>query len=428
MRINNAILSFFWNNFDFFIRFGYCRLGFVSNLMNKLLFWKLYSSDFEKLDKIFEDSLTVLKRNNISIKDKTILEIGPGNSYIIAYNFLMHCAKKVILVDKFPRTIKTKRQREYFKREIEYISKKYGQKPFFINNGEIDGEYIEFINKDLTLTATKIENVDLIFTNSVLEHIKAIKENIWVMSTLVNESGYMLHNIDLRDHYNFNKPFLFYKYSDRVWNNLLTKVGISYTNRLRYDDFVQLFKNMGLKIIYEKKQKENLADAKLCSEFKNKNKEDLQITFWGVILQKSTDAIQNPLINKEIPPKNEKKIDYEERYHSSVKQNENSEMIQKWRTKPYEIIEYVNDLPKDIQILELGSGRGFLTRYLKEQGFKEVIGSDFNKYNIQLAKKLNNVSLKYIDALDINCGDASFDLIISVELIGSSLFHVGRCG
>ena len=258
--------------------------------MNKLLFWKIYSSDFEKLDKIFEDSFTVLKRNNISIKNKTILEIGPGNSYTVAYNFLMHGAKKVILVDKFPRTIKTKRQKEYFEREIEYISKKYGQKPFFVNNGDIDGEYIEFINKDLTLTDTNIKNVDLIFTNSVLEHIKPIKENIGFMSQILNESGYMLHNIDLRDHYNFNKPFLFYKYSDRVWNNLLTKEGISYTNRLRYDDFVQLFKDMGLKIIYEKKQEEKLADTKLYSEFKDKNNGNLQITFLSVLLQKSTDV------------------------------------------------------------------------------------------------------------------------------------------
>ena len=261
--------------------------------MSKLLFWKLYSSDFEKLDKVFEDSLTVFKRNNISIKNKTILEIGPGNSYMIAYNFLMHGAKKVILVDKFPRTVKTKRQREYFEREIEYISKKYGQKPFFVNNGKIDREYIEFINKYLTLTETNIKKVDLIFTNSVLEHIKPIEENISFMSKILNNNGYMLHNIDLRDHYNFNKPFLFYKYSDRVWNNLLTKEGISYTNRLRYDDFVQLFKNMGLKTIYEKKQKENIADTKLCSEFKDKNKKDLEITFLSVLLQKSINSIPN---------------------------------------------------------------------------------------------------------------------------------------
>ena len=296
MKINNAILSFFWNYFDFFIRFGYCRLGPVSKLMNKILFWDLYSSDFEKLDKIFEDSLTLLKRNNIFIKNKTILEIGPGNSYIIAYNFLILGAKKVILVDKFPRTIKTKRQKEYFEREIEYVSKKYGQTPLFVTNGEINGEYIEFINKNLT--ETNIKNVDLIFTNSVLEHIKPIKENIWFMSKILNKNGYMLHNIDLRDHYNFNKPFFLYKYSDRVWTNFLTKEGISYTNRLRYDDFVQLFKNRGFKIIWEKKQKEKLVDTKLCSELKNKNKGDLEITFLSVLLQKSTEVIQNPKLIK----------------------------------------------------------------------------------------------------------------------------------
>ena len=279
------MISFFWNRFDFFIRFGYCKLGPISELMNRLLFWKLYSGDFKGLDKLFEDTLTILKKNNISIKDKTILEIGPGNSYMIAYNFLMHGAEKVLLVDKFPRMIKTKRQKEYFEREIEYVSKKYEQEPFFVNNGEIDGEYIEFINK--YLTETNIKHVDLIFTNSVLEHIKPIEENIWFMSRILNESGYMLHNIDLRDHYNFNKPFLFYKYSDRVWNNLLTKEGISYTNRLRYDDFVNLFEKYGFKIISERTERGELDQEKLSSRFKNKSKKDLEITGLSILLRKA---------------------------------------------------------------------------------------------------------------------------------------------
>ncbi|MFC1926564.1 class I SAM-dependent methyltransferase [Chloroflexota bacterium] len=289
MKVNSAIISLFWNRFDFLIRFGYCRLGFLSKLFNRLLFWKLYSSDFEKLDKIFEDSLDILKKNNISIKDKTILEIGPGNSYIVAYNFLMHGAKKVVLIDKFPRITKTKRQREYFKREIDYIAKKYGQKPFFINsNEEIDTKYLQLIEGELI--EANIQKADLIFTNSVLEHIKQMQESIWSMSSILNNNGYMLHNIDLRDHYNFNKPFLFYKYSDWTWNVILTKEGISYTNRLRYGDFVQLFQNAGLKTVFEKKRNEDLAATKLCSSFRDKSKESLEVTFLSVLLQKSTDS------------------------------------------------------------------------------------------------------------------------------------------
>ena len=90
----NAVISFFWNNFDFFIRFGYCKLGPLSKLLNKLLFWKLYASDFKKLDMVFEDSFNILKRNNVTVDDKTILEIGPGNSYITGYNFLMNGSRK----------------------------------------------------------------------------------------------------------------------------------------------------------------------------------------------------------------------------------------------------------------------------------------------------------------------------------------------
>ena len=53
----------------------------------------------------------------------------------------------------------------------------------------------------------------------------------------------MYHKIDLRDHYNFNKPFKFYKYSNWTWNNLLTKEGVSYTNRLKINEYNNIFKD-----------------------------------------------------------------------------------------------------------------------------------------------------------------------------------------
>lgn len=196
-------------------------------------------------------------------------------------------AKKVILVDKYPRLIKTDRQKEFFKKEIEYITKKYGLKLPFIKNGEIDSRYILSINKDLT--EENIKNVDFIFSNSVLEHIRDVEDNIRAMSLCLNKNGYMLHNIDLRDHYNFNKPFLFYKYSDNTWNKYLTKEGISYTNRWRYDDFVKTFLKNGFKIIYEKKTKAQLDNIKLDNKFALKEKRDLEIMTLRILLIKSGD-------------------------------------------------------------------------------------------------------------------------------------------
>ena len=116
-----------------------------------------------------------------------------------------------------------------------------------------------------------------------------------------------------------------------------------------------------------------------------------------------------------------KNLDYESLYYHSVKRNPNSKIICEWRTKNITLINYIEKLQNKnkIKILELGSGRGFLVKYLKERGF-DITGSDFNKYNLKLAKEMNNVNLKYIDALNIKMNKNSFnifDMVISVELI-----------
>ncbi|MFA5125791.1 MAG: class I SAM-dependent methyltransferase [archaeon] len=113
-----------------------------------------------------------------------------------------------------------------------------------------------------------------------------------------------------------------------------------------------------------------------------------------------------------------KNKDYEKMYFNSVKKNINSNIIQKWRTRQNKVVEYLENLPKEPnrKILELGSGRGFFVKELKNKGFN-VIGSDFNQMNLELAKKINKISLKKIDAENINLNKTSFDIVISVELI-----------
>lgn len=215
------------------IRFLYCRAPIVSNIISKIITKKIYTWDFIKHNELFFDKMiNVFQKNNIQIKDKIILELWPWNSYINAFNFLMQWAKKVYLVDKFPRIIENENQKNELKREIEYIKNKYQvEKLDFIDEDlNINSDYIEFLKKDLT-EITEIEKIDIIISKSVLEHIKNIEKNIEKMWYIINKWWIMYHHIDMRDHYNFNKPFLFYKYSETVWNNLMTKEWLSYTNR-----------------------------------------------------------------------------------------------------------------------------------------------------------------------------------------------------
>lgn len=265
MKIKNKFIGSIYDGMDFPVRFLYCRLPFLS----KMLFWKLYASDFKKLDAKFEEMKHVIEQNNYNFKNKVCLELGPGNSYINAYNLLMNGAKQVILVDKFPRYFETKRQMQFFNEELDFIRQKYQTKNlFFLKKGKVDDKYIKIFKGDLETISIQ-SKVDFILSISVFEHIKNVEVVIEKLSKILNTKGLMYHAIDMRDHYNFNNPFLFYKYSKQTWERYLTKEGVSFTNRVRYDEYIDLFNKYGLKVIFKRVEKFPLP-KKVAGEFLNK--------------------------------------------------------------------------------------------------------------------------------------------------------------
>jgi SAM-dependent methyltransferase len=271
MKVDNKFAGYFYNKFDLPIRLLYSKLH-----LNKLFFWKFYTSNFEKLDLKFEEINDLLNYNKYTLKNKVFLELGPGNSYINTYNFLMNGAKKVILVDKYSRHIKTKKQKKFFDEEQNFIKNKY-------KNKKIDFKKISFIPKDLTKIKLK-DKVDFVYSISIFEHIKDVEGNIKKLGEIVKKGGIMYHSIDMRDHYNFNNPFLFLKYSKKIWNKYLTKEGVSYTNRIRYSEFKKLFEKYGLEIINEEVERYNLP-KNISKEF-DKNDKDLDIGIWRVLLRR----------------------------------------------------------------------------------------------------------------------------------------------
>ena len=118
MKFKSSLLSWVLNTIDLPIRFAYTQLGPISKLIHQLLFWRLYVADFKKLHYRFCQIKKLLKKHKINLKNKTVLEIGPGNSFIIAYNFLSLGAKKIILLDKFPRWLNSKKQKRFFRQEL----------------------------------------------------------------------------------------------------------------------------------------------------------------------------------------------------------------------------------------------------------------------------------------------------------------------
>jgi SAM-dependent methyltransferase len=276
MNKNNALTGFFINRFDFIIRFLYCKVG-LFKLVNRLM-PHVYHSDYESLNGYFQIINQQLSKHGFAIRGKSVLEIGPGNSFINAYNFLHEGARKVTLIDKYPRHCDTDAQRAYVRDEIEYFKGKRNVDRFeYVNGGSCmpDGKYIRFITGDLCEIDFD-ERVDFIYSIAVLHHIRDLSKYVRKMSDILNSGGMVFHVIDLKDKLHFfGNPFLFYKYSDSMWDRFLTEETMTYTNRVRYGEYLDLFASSGFELLWNKVREYEVPGFRLAPRFAGRD--DLHI-------------------------------------------------------------------------------------------------------------------------------------------------------
>lgn len=291
-KLKIKLLSSFFNNCDFIVRFAYTKIPLVRDLLQNIMAKKLYfhQQNYEDIDtdakvnKGFLDSFFP----SISFAGKTIMVVGPGTSLFLPIYCLLHGANKVYLIDPFPRLYN-----EIVRKYITYFEE---------NTGKDLEEYIEkksltFNKERLCLMKTYLEHIeriptdsiDIVISTSVLEHIKNIEDSVKELSRVLRIGGVMYHHIDLRDHYNFREPFKFLKYSDFVWNSFCTKVGYSYTNRLRADDYLHLFRKhhfVNIKVT-RKMLKEKMNIDEIDKKFRFKTSEDLQTTTCVIVARRA---------------------------------------------------------------------------------------------------------------------------------------------
>jgi SAM-dependent methyltransferase len=113
---------------------------------------------------------------------------------------------------------------------------KVSETEFKINNIRIFDE-INFEN------LSSLDNFDLTFSNSVLEHVHNVKDVYSQISKITKVGGYAYHTIDLRDHLNYFRPLEFLKLSKNDYLKINTE------NRLRSIDHLNYFKKNSFEIL-----------------------------------------------------------------------------------------------------------------------------------------------------------------------------------
>jgi 2-polyprenyl-3-methyl-5-hydroxy-6-metoxy-1,4-benzoquinol methylase len=88
-----------------------------------------------------------------------------------------------------------------------------------------------------------------------------------------------------------------------------------------------------------------------------------------------------------------------------------------WKSYDYLYLPLISSFPKDVGILELGCGRGYLLEYLKNHGFNNLKGIDISEEQIEISQK-KGFDVKVADAFEyLEIHNSKFKLIFALDFV-----------
>lgn len=241
--------------------------------------------------------------------DLRILEIGPGDNLMTTALWMLEPrVAKLTLLDKYKGQYVEKAN--YHAQMIDLIQTLLflphdtfnNYYPFETLNIEMVRKAIRF-NEDgsITLNPARAEfrliedftkfpfgsgEFDYVYSHATLEHLTDPPSSIVEMYRVLSPGGLMVHQIDIRDHRNFDDPFRYLEIPSEEWN--FGDLGFP-VNQWRVHQFRKTFLDAGFTSLGETKvrrEPEKLKGVTLAPEFANINQDDLSVTGVVFVLRK----------------------------------------------------------------------------------------------------------------------------------------------
>lgn len=208
----SKIALIFWHIYDNWSTKRRFNAGKIELTSGSTHTHKILSESLRYIDQVFDDYLAYSAIPVDLLRDKRILEIGPGDNVGVALKFLGTGAKQVVCLDKFFSKYDWEQQRKIYQSLRDQCSE--GERQIFdevidLENGlKAGSQKLIYLYGSGIEEAEKIlepESFDLIVSRAVFEHLYNPDSAFSVMSRLLKPGGYMLHKIDFKDHGVFSK-------------------------------------------------------------------------------------------------------------------------------------------------------------------------------------------------------------------------------
>lgn len=246
--------------------------------------------------------MSMLQRQKFGVRDRVLMEIGTGWLPVLPLCFALAGARQVHSYDLhrhlLPRAASTVlRQLEPQLSELaqacgqplsEVVSRHAWLSAATDGQGILQRAGIEYhAPADASCTGLAAGAVDLVFSNSVLEHVTKSQ-----LAALMNESarllsdgGLVLHSVNCGDHYAYFDrsitPIHYLRFTTRQWRRWNNE--LLFQNRLRPSDYTAAAEGAGLRVVSQNRTLrqdllENLPHTPIAPEFQHYSADELCTT------------------------------------------------------------------------------------------------------------------------------------------------------
>jgi SAM-dependent methyltransferase len=283
-----------------------CAKLILSRLPVSYRFWKglhlFEHGDMNQPEKSFDSFINkariagvLNKESNINSinnnEDFVVLELGPGDSLFTAPIAKALGAKKVWLVDVGSFASK---DIKIYDALFSLLQNKGIDLPFKSYPDSTDELLDEcnccyLINGIQSLKQIPISSVDYCFSNAVLEHVRKNDFELLVdeLFRIIKPGGVCVHTVDLKDHLGGKLNNL--RFSDSTWEGELFSSSGFYTNRIRFNEMLSVFRDAGFTYTLPRVLRWNelpVSRKKMNIDYGQLSDDDLLISGFDVVLIK----------------------------------------------------------------------------------------------------------------------------------------------
>jgi SAM-dependent methyltransferase len=206
------------------------------------------------IDDVYRDYLTYSGLSREELRDRCVLEVGPGDNFGVALKFLADGAAKVVCLDKFYSERNQEQQiriyRELRKQLTPEQARVFDDSITLSNEIELNAERLEYIHGHGIEEADQIlqaESFHFIVSRAVIHNVYDIERGFDAMDRLLAPGGYMLHKIDFSDENMFSSrgmhPLTFLTIPERIYRLMATDS--AKPNRKLIGDYRQQMRKRG---------------------------------------------------------------------------------------------------------------------------------------------------------------------------------------